>query len=607
MNRSSKFTLSLLALAVLSACQPEAQDTAQTAEPTPAAAPAETAAANNGPPQPPTLAPANQGKNFFRAQCALCHSAEPNDGGGAQGPSLQGVFGREAASTGSFPFTQALQDSDLTWDHATLDRFLESPTTVVPGTAMVVAVPNDTDRENVIAYFEALANGTFEEPPAPPPFGAGAFGPPPAGEPEGDPEWKDDAPGVVHRVDLTALPAPFATPSAVNYPTVIPRPADAAINVPEGFTVETFATDLEAPRGMIVAANGDVLIAETTAGRIKVMRPSADNSTAEEITVFAQGMLQPLGMAFFPSAENPEWLYVAENNRVIRYAYGTGDTVASALPEVIVSELSPTSQGHYTRDLAFSQDGTKMYVSVGSASNVAEGIMEAKTAEEIAAWEAEHGLGAPWGDEEGRAAVLAFDVGNEEASKRLFATGIRNCVGLTVQPETGDVWCSTNERDALGNDLVPDYSTRVMEGAFYGWPWYYMGDNEDPRHAGARPDLVGKITQPDVPYTSHSAAVDLEFYPLEPEGASAFPAEYAGDGFAVLHGSWNRAHPTGGKVVRVPIENGEPTGEYIDFLTGFITDEGRWGRPVAITVMNDGSLLLSDDGANIVYRIAYAQ
>jgi glucose/arabinose dehydrogenase len=180
-------------------------------------------------------------------------------------------------------------------------------------------------------------------------------------------------------------------------------------------------------------------------------------------------------------------------------------------------------------------------------------------------------------------------------------------VGLTVQPQTGDLWCSTNERDMLGDNLVPDYSTRVPEGSFFGWPWYYMGDNEDPRHAGARLDLVGKITLPDVPYTSHSAAVDLEFYPQQPAGASAFPAEYSGQGFAVLHGSWNRAHPTGGKVVQVPIVDGAPTGEYIDFLTGFITDEGRWGRPVAITVAKDGSLLLSDDGANIVYRISYGE
>jgi len=268
--------------------------------------------------------------------------------------------------------------------------------------------------------------------------------------------------------------------------------------------------------------------------------------------------------------------------------------------------LSPVGGGHYTRDLAFSPDGKLMYVSVGSQSNVAENNMDPKTPAEIAAWETEKGLGAAWGTEENRAAVMVFEVGNEASTGRLFANGIRNCVGLTVQPETGDVWCSVNERDQLGDDLVPDYSTRVPDGGFFGWPWYYMGDNEDPRHAGARPDLVGKIMTPDVPYTAHSAAVDLEFYPLDPAGNSAFPAEYAGDGFAVLHGSWNRAHRTGHKIVRVPIENGVPTGEYIDFLVGFIDEEGNpWGRPVATAVMDDGSLLLSDDGANVIYRIAY--
>jgi glucose/arabinose dehydrogenase/cytochrome c2 len=553
-----------------------------------------------------TPAPPNAGKDFFRAQCALCHSAEANDGGGAQGPSLQGLFGRAAASTDGFPFTAALRGADLTWDAATLQRFLAAPATVVPGSAMVVAVPNEADRANLIAYFEALSNGTFKEAAPRPGIGAGLSSAP-AKPASGTPEWKAEAPGVTHKIDLAALPAPLATASAVNFPNVIPRPANAELKVPEGFKVETFATGLEAPRGMIVANNGDILLVETQNGRIKIMRPSADGTRAEEITVFAQGMLQPNGIAFYPSVENPEWLYVAETNRVVRYPYTTGDTVARALPEVIVPQLSPVGGGHYTRDLAFSRDGSKMYVSVGSQSNVAEGTLEAKTPAEIQAWEAERGLGAAWGVEENRASVMVFDVGNEQATAKLFATGIRNCVGLTVQPETGDVWCSTNERDMLGDDLVPDYSTRVPEGAFFGWPWYYMGDNEDPRHAGERPDLVGKITKPDVPYRSHSAAVDLEFYPQQPSGASAFPAEYAGQGFTVMHGSWNRAHPTGGKVVRVPIVNGEPTGEYVDFLTGFITDEGRWGRPVAITVAKDGSLLLSDDGANIVYRISYSK
>jgi glucose/arabinose dehydrogenase len=178
-------------------------------------------------------------------------------------------------------------------------------------------------------------------------------------------------------------------------------------------------------------------------------------------------------------------------------------------------------------------------------------------------------------------------------------------VSLTIQPGNGALWCTTNERDLLGDDLVPDYSTRVQAGAWYGWPWYYMGNHEDPRHAGERPDLAGKVTSPDVPFQAHSAALNLTFYTAT-SGDSAFPKKYVGEGFAVLHGSWNRAFRTGHKVVRVRMNHGEPTGKYEDFLTGFIVDDGNaWGRPVALMVNKDGSMLLTDDGANVVYRIAY--
>ncbi len=246
-----------------------------------------------------------------------------------------------------------------------------------------------------------------------------------------------------------------------------------------------------------------------------------------------------------------------------------------------------------------------MFVSVGSQSNVAEDLPK-KTAAEIAAWDAQHGVGAAWGNEENRAGVRVFEVGSSKPGKN-FATGIRNCVGMTVQPKTGDLWCTTNERDMLGDDLVPDYSTRVKEGGYYGWPWYYMGNHEDPRLKGVRPDLAGKAIVPDVPFQAHSAAVDLEFYTVT-AGKSAFPTEYVGDGFAVLHGSWNRAFRTGHKIVRLPMKNGVPTGEYQDFMTGFIADDGNaWGRPVATVVAKDGSLLVSDDSANLIYRISYSK
>jgi glucose/arabinose dehydrogenase len=469
---------------------------------------------------------------------------------------------------------------------------------------MVIPVPQPADRDNLVAYFTAVRDGTLRAAPGPggPPRLAGP--PPAAAAPQGEAEWKQDAPGKVHRIDVAKLPAPFTTPSANNFPRVVPKPAGAALKLPPGFKAEVFVTGLTGPRAMAVAPNGDVFISETTAGRVKVLRPSADGSTAA-VTVFAQGLLQPYGIALQPAGPNPQWVYVAETNRVVRYPYKVGETVAAGLPEVIVPQLSPVGGGHYTRDIVFAPDGKRFWVSVGSQSNVAEDISK-KSAAEAAAWEKQHGLGAAWGNEENRAAVRVFDVGGDARGKT-WATGIRNCVGMTLQPATGAIWCATNERDMLGDNLVPDYATSVKQGAYYGWPWYYMGNNEDPRLKGHRPDLAGKATVPDVPFTAHSAATNIQFYNAT-SGASAFPREYVGDAFAVLHGSWNRAFRTGHKIVRLPMKDGKATGEYVDFLTGFITEDGNaWGRPVALSVMKDGSLLLADDGANLVYRISYAK
>jgi hypothetical protein len=547
-------------------------------------------------------ADANAGKNYFHQQCALCHSAQPGDNGGAQGPNLDGVTGRHAASDPQFGYTKALQASNLTWDAATLDRFLKSPTTVVPGSAMVIAIPKDDDRANVIAYFQAVKDGSFKEtehtrPPFTPPPTTGAL-------PKGDADWKRDAPGRVHRIEVATLPAPFDSGSATNFPKIVDRPADAKLQVPEGFKVEVFASDQKGARAMRLAPNGDIFLTETAVGAVKVLRPSADGATAASVETFATGLNLPFGMAFYP-AKNPKWLYVAETNRVVRYPYKVGDQKASALPEIVVPELSPVGTGgHFTRDLVFSPDGKRMFVSVGSGSNVAENMAK-KSPAEIKTWEAANGLGATWDTEEKRADVLVFEVGKIKPGK-VFATGIRNCAGLTMQPATGTLWCTTNERDMLGDDLVPDYSTRVLPGHFYGWPWYYMGKYEDPRLKGDRPDLAGKATVPDVPYQAHSAALNLVFYTAT-SGSSAFPKEYVGDGFAVMHGSWNRAFRTGHKIVRVRMKNGMPTGEYDDFLVGFIADDGNaWARPVGAVVASDGSLLMSEDGNNTIYRISYA-
>jgi glucose/arabinose dehydrogenase/cytochrome c2 len=582
----------------------------------------------------------NAGKQTFRQQCALCHSAEPNDNGGAQGPNLTQVYGRRAATAASFSYSKPLIDSGLIWDAATLDRFLASPTAVVPGSAMVVAVPDKSDREHLIAYFKALKDGSFKEAPAASrsvsrqavaAFLAGfgchapvekaqtllvtiqdtnalleALGCKVPQAQKGDADWKRDTPGRVHRIEVQDLPAPFATPAVAIRPTVVDKPSNAKLSVPEGFRVDIFASGVQGPRTLRVAPNGDIFVAQPREGRVSVLRPAADGSKADTVTTFAQGLVEPYGIQFHPRGSEPQWVYISENNRVVRYRYRAGDTQASGVPEVVIERLTQNgSGGHSTRDLAFSADGRRLFVSVGSQSNVAED-MPKKTPAEAKAWEAQHGLGAAWGTETNRAAVLVFEVSSNRPG-RIFASGIRNCVGLTVHPKSGDLWCTTNERDMLGDDLVPDYSTRVKENAFYGWPWYYLGSHEDPRLKGDRPDLAGKALMPDVLYRAHSAALSLVLYPTA-QGRSAFPAQYQGDGFAVLHGSWNRGTRTGHKVVRVRMKNGEPTGEYEDFLVGFIIDDARvWGRPAAAEVASDGSLLISDDGAQVIHRISYAQ
>jgi len=426
-----------------------------------------------------------------------------------------------------------------------------------------------------------------------------------AGQATGGQSYEQDAPGKVHRINVASLPEPFATESARNFPQVAPRPANAELKLPPGFEIDVFTADVEGPRVMRIAPNGDIFVSESRPGRVKVLRPSADGASVASSAVFAQGLTRPFGIQFYPAGEDPQWVYISEMNRVLRYPYRVGDMQARGEPEVVVAQLAPTENGHSTRDLVFSPDGRSMFVAVGSLSNVAAD-MSKKTPAEITAWEADHGLGASWDDETNRATVLVFDVGSDRPG-RAYANGIRNCVGLTVEPVTGDLWCTVNERDGLGDNLVPDYSTRVRAGAFYGWPWYYMGDHEEPRHANERPDLAGKVTVPDVPFESHSAAVGLEFYQAN-TGPAAFPQEYVGDGFAVFHGSWNKANRTGHKIVRVPMDNGVPSGEYEDFLVGFVNDAGEpWARPASVTQASDGSLLMSDDGANLIYRISYSR
>jgi glucose/arabinose dehydrogenase len=407
--------------------------------------------------------------------------------------------------------------------------------------------------------------------------------------------WQLDSPGTVRLIRPQDLPLPGATRSVANAPSIVRKPPNAAPKAPSGFKVELLAEGLSGPRTIRVAPNGDIFVAETGAGRIRVLRAPRDPAQPPVKNIFASGLNRPFGIAFYPTGGSPRWLYVADTDRIVRFPYQSGDLQASGAAQIVVSKL-PHGYGHSTRDIAFTQDNSRMLVSVGSASNDGEGLGNPEGG--LQRWIAEHAPGAAWGEETDRAAVLAFDP--EGGSKKLFATGIRNCVGLAIQPATGEPWCSTNERDDLGDDLVPDYVTRVREGAFYGWPWFYIGDHVDPGHVGARADLKDKLTVPDVLIEAHSASMGLTFY----EGSN-FPEEYRGDVFAAEHGSWNRSKRTGYKIIRIRLRNGVPTGEYEDFVTGFVVNDRQvWGRPVGVAVAQDGALLVSEDGNGTIWRVS---
>jgi glucose/arabinose dehydrogenase len=381
---------------------------------------------------------------------------------------------------------------------------------------------------------------------------------------------------------MADLPPDLATPSASNGPRVVPAPKNAKPRVPKGFEVALFATGLINPRYLLTAPNGDIFVTESSANTIRVLRDSDGDGRPDINEKFATGLSQPFGLAFYPSGPDPMFLYVANTDGIVRFPYRNGDLRARGKPERIADLSSGgrlTGGGHWTRDIVFSADGTKLYASVGSKTNVSDEAAEPAERE--------------------RARIFQFEP--DGSNRTTYAWGIRNAVGIAIQPETGDLWASVNERDGLGDDLVPDYVTRVLKGGFYGWPWYYLGNHQDPRHKGSRPDLAAKVLEPDVLIQAHSAPLNLIFY----EGEQ-FPADFKGDAFVALHGSWNRSKRTGYKVVRIPLENGKPRGVYDDFLTGFVTPEGDvWGRPVGLTVAKDGSLLVSEDGNNAIWRIAY--
>jgi len=393
-------------------------------------------------------------------------------------------------------------------------------------------------------------------------------------------DFRYEKPGTVRKITVKDLPQPYATESAENGPKLVARPENAWPVALPGFKVELYAAGLDNPRTLRTAPNGDVFLAESDAGRIRVFHGLTSDGKPEQAAIFASGLKRPFGLAFYPPGPDPQWLYVGNTDEVLRFSYHNGDLKASGAAQHIAD--LPCCEGHWTRALAFSQDGKKMFVADGSGSNVDDPDTHPA--------------------EKNRADILVCNPENCVLS--VYASGIRNAGGgIAVNPQSGELWCSVNERDGLGDNLVPDYITHVQEGGFYGWPWWYMGGHQDPRHKGKHPELKDKVIVPDVLLQPHNASLEFTFYQ-----GQQFPAEYKGDIFASEHGSWNKAVRVGYEVIRIPLhQTGDASGEYEDFLTGFVLPDGNvWGRPVGITIVPDGSLLVSDDGSNSIWRVSYA-
>jgi glucose/arabinose dehydrogenase len=438
----------------------------------------------------------------------------------------------------------------------------------------------EKDRWEIVSYVETMGPGKVAvggAPAAPAQAMTSTIKAPPPKPPFTD--FRYERPGTTRKITVKDLPPPYATQSAENGPDVVARPENAWPIAPAGFKVELYAGGLDNPRWMRTAPNGDIFLAESEPGRLRVFRGMTSDGKPEQSAIFADGLKRPYGIAFYPPGNDPQWIYIGQETELVRIPYHNGDMKASGPPEHIADLPGPN--GHWTRAVEFSPDGKRLFVAVGSASNVDDPDTHP--------------------DEKNRADILECDPAN--CQLKVYAWGIRNAGGgIKVNPQTGELWCSVNERDALGDNLVPDYITHVQEGGFYGWPWWYMGDHQDPRHKGKHPELKDKAIVPDVLLQAHNASLEFLFY-----DGKKLPAEYKGDIFASEHGSWNKAVRVGYEVIRVPLhQSGHASGEYEDFLTGFVLPNGDvWGRPVGITEAPDGSLLVSDDGSNTIWRVEY--
>jgi glucose/arabinose dehydrogenase len=399
-------------------------------------------------------------------------------------------------------------------------------------------------------------------------------------------DFHGEQPGNVHKITVADLPQPYATKSSAVYSDPISKPAAAWPKAPAGFTVSLYAEKLHNPRLIRTAPNGDLFVAESDPGDILVFRGIGPDGKAAHASKFATSLHRPFGIAFYPPGPDPKFVYVGNTDSVVRFPYANGDLKARGGAETVVARLPSGNErvgggGHWTRDVTFSLDGKTMFVAVGSRTNFANTDKD-KT-------------------ETMRANILA--AAPDGSGLHIYASGIRNPVGIAVDPRTGVLWTSVNERDALGDNLPPDYITHVQEGAFYGWPWYYIGPHEEPRLAGKHPELKDKVIVPDVLLEPHNASLELTFYE-----STQFPADYRGGIFAAEHGSWNRSVRTGYEVVFVPVKDGRATGEYLDFLTGFVAPSGDcWGRPVGVEAALDGSLMVTDDGSNSIWRVSYSK
>ena len=496
------------------------------------------------------------GSKLYATNCAACH--------GANG---QGTGNIPPISEGP---TQTVPDGEVLW-------FITTGS-VKNGMPAWASLPEE-QRWQIVTFLKSLKNsGTAEksEPVSP------AAAPVPTNAPPPQPPYTDfrfEQPGKSRKITPQDLPAPYASDTSNNGPKLVTRPDDAWPSAPAGFTVQLYATALDNPRLIRTAPNGDFFLAESSSGKIKIFRGINSDGKPELTSEFATGLNRPYGIAFYPPGENPQWVYVGNTDAVVRFPYQNGDVKARGRSQHIVD--LPHGGGHWTRDLQFSPDGKKMFVGVGSSSNVDD----PDTTQE----------------EKNRADILVFNP--DGSDMRVYAYGVRNAGGgLAINPKTNQLWCSVNERDGLGDNLVPDYITHVEEGGFYGWPWWYIGSHQDPRHQGKHPELKDKVLVPDVLLQPHNASLEMIFY-----DGGQFPPEYQGDIFSSEHGSWNRSVRTGYEVIRVPLhQTGRASGEYEDFLTGFVVDNGHvWGRPVGVTVAQDGSLLVTDDGSNSIWRVSY--